>query len=449
MLQTAKTIASDSRKSETVKPKRARSAVRMSEVTDILDGEVRVFRTTHSGDVWQMRMYVPEEKKYIRLSLRTKDKDAALKLARNEYIKFSAKIQSGEKVFSLSAEDFRDRYIEYVKTLVADDQISKGRAGNIRTYTKHYMDFVGSTTKIQNIPHKKFQEYRAFRQKKLSTITMTVVVNESITIKQMYKWGINEGYLPPTYVPDFGKIKVKKNEVRRESFTVKDYMALVNVGKTWFSKVPKDHPNRDEEIYYRRSIQDFILLMGHYGFRTGELVLAQNKHVTLNKKEGTASVFIPAENTKVRTQREVVGKKADVFERRKKYSPFVGPNDYVFTHFRKQAPITKELLYDYYKALIGETKKKHPDFDDSKTLYSLRHFWITLQLLIGKVDVYKIARYAGTSLVQIQKHYDNVKDIQVSKEILAVDFTFTKDNEIELFDPKAFSETMLRKTTDG
>ncbi len=82
MLQTAKTIASDSRKSEAVKPKRMRSAIRMSEVTDILDGEVRVFRTTHSGDVWQMRMYVPEEKKYIRLSLRTKDKDAALKLAR-------------------------------------------------------------------------------------------------------------------------------------------------------------------------------------------------------------------------------------------------------------------------------------------------------------------------------------------------------------------------------
>ena len=89
MLQTAKTIASDNRKSETVKPKRVRSAVRMSEVTDILDGEVRVFRTTHSGDVWQMRMYVPEEKKYIRLSLRTRDKDAALKLARNEYIKCS------------------------------------------------------------------------------------------------------------------------------------------------------------------------------------------------------------------------------------------------------------------------------------------------------------------------------------------------------------------------
>ena len=96
--------------------------------------------------------------------------------------------------------------------------------------------------------------------------------------------------------------------------------------------------------------------------------------------------------------------------------------------------ITKELLYGYYKDLVREVKKKHPDFDDTKTLYSLRHFWITLHLLVGKVDVYKIARYAGTSLNQIQKHYDNVKDAQVSKEIMSVSVHFDKNNEIVLDD---------------
>lgn len=168
-------------------------------------------------------------------------------------------------------------------------------------------------------------------------------------------------------------------------------------------------------------------------------MLVQNKHVRLNEKENTASVYIPAENTKVRNQREVTGRKVDVFLRRRKYVPFKSENDFLFSHFRRSAPITKELLYDYYKALVKEVKKRYPDFDDTKTLYSLRHFWITIQLLIGRVDVYKIARYAGTSLVQIQKHYDNVKDVQVSREILAVDFTFTKDNEVELFDPNAFA----------
>ena len=123
-----------------------------------------------------------------------------------------------------------------------------------------------------------------------------------------------------------------------------------------------------------------------------------------------------------------------------KYSPYTESDDFVFSHYRKKAVVTKEILYDYYKALVGEVKKKHPSFDDTKTLYSLRHFWITIHLLLGKVDVYKIARYAGTSLTQIQKHYDNVKDFQVSKEITAVNFRFDKNNEIELFDPQNFAE---------
>ena len=440
MLRTKKTISSD-RSKVPEKPKRVRAAPRMSEVTEIYDGKIRIFRTTHSGDVWQMQMYVQSEQKYIRKSLKTRDKDSAVRIAQDDFIKYSAKILNGEKIFSLSAKELRDRYLTHVETLVDDSQISRGRANNIKTYTKHYMEFVGSTTKIQNVPQKFFQGYRAFRQRKIASITMTVVVNESITIKQLYKWSINEGLMPPNYLPDFGKINVKKNEVRRESFSVEDYMHLVTVGKNWYTKVPQGHPIRDEEIYYRRSIQDFIVLMGNFGFRTGELLLSKFKHVRINPKDDSATVLIPAENTKVRQQREITGRRGEVFKRRLNYSPHTESDDFVFSHYRKKAVMTKEILYDYYKALVGEVKKKHPSFDDTKTLYSLRHFWITVHLLLGKVDVYKIARYAGTSLTQIQKHYDNVKDFQVSKEIVAVNFRFDKNNEIELFDPQNFTES--------
>ena len=43
--------------------------------------------------------------------------------------------------------------------------------------------------------------------------------------------------------------------------------------------------------------------------------------------------------------------------------------------------------------------------------------YITVHLLLGKVDPYTIAKWAGTSLMQIQKHYDNVNDKQVSKKM--------------------------------
>jgi len=90
--------------------------------------------------------------------------------------------------------------------------------------------------------------------------------------------------------------------------------------------------------------------------------------------------------------------------------------------------MTKDKLYDYFSDLVDEVKEKHTEFDEEKTIYSLRHFWITLQLLAGRVDVYKVARYAGTSLQQIQRHYDNMKDAEVSKEVLSFDMRFDKNN---------------------
>ena len=178
-------------------------------MSDIYDGKVRIFRTTHSGDVYQMRMYIQEEQKYVRKSLKTRDKQLALTIAENEYIRYRAKILSGEKIFSISAEELRTRYLESVEELVTAGQISEGRGRNIKTYTKHWMEFVGKATRIQSIDKKFFQGYRAYRQKKVKDITMTAVVNETITIKQMYRWTVNEGLMPGTYVPDFGKINVQ------------------------------------------------------------------------------------------------------------------------------------------------------------------------------------------------------------------------------------------------
>ena len=97
MLRTKKTISSD-RSKVPEKPKRVRAAPRMSEVTEIYDGKIRIFRTTHSGDVWQMRMYIQNEQKYIRKSLKTRNKDSAVRIAQDDFIKYSAKILNGEKI---------------------------------------------------------------------------------------------------------------------------------------------------------------------------------------------------------------------------------------------------------------------------------------------------------------------------------------------------------------
>jgi integrase len=340
-------------------------------------------------------------------------------------------VKSGQKIFSIPISELREKYLVHVDELTRAGQISKGRQTNIKTYTRRCEEFLGKSTKIANVDRKKFQEYRAFRQKQLKTITMTVVRNESITIKQMYKWAANEGLIAPNYLPDFGLIRVPKQESVRDGYTVKEYKQLTAIASKWYSKVGKNDPNKNEKIFYRKSIRDFVLLMSNYGFRTSELLQVQYKHIE-HKRNGICHIFIPAENTKVRKARLTGAKKSELIRRKIEYSNFTDPEDYLFSKFSKREMMTRTLLYDYFADLVNEVKKHYSDFDETKTLYSLRHFYITWHLMIGKMNVYDLAKIAGTSLKQIQDHYDHVIQSHKIDELISHASRSRIDNEYQL-----------------
>ena len=65
---------------------------------------------------------------------------------------------------------------------------------------------------------------------------MTVVQNESITVKQMYKWAVKKKYISANYVPDYGEIRVNKNEVKRKGYSVTNYDKIVKFAKGWWRR---------------------------------------------------------------------------------------------------------------------------------------------------------------------------------------------------------------------
>ena len=66
---------------------------------EILGGKSKVFRVPNSGDVWQFQMWIPEEKKYLRKSLRTKDLETAKSRAEELYLQTYSDVSSGRKIF--------------------------------------------------------------------------------------------------------------------------------------------------------------------------------------------------------------------------------------------------------------------------------------------------------------------------------------------------------------
>ena len=56
------------------------------DIHEILGGKAQIFRVAQSGDVWQFKMWITAEQKYLRKSLRTKDFDTALIRAEAKYL---------------------------------------------------------------------------------------------------------------------------------------------------------------------------------------------------------------------------------------------------------------------------------------------------------------------------------------------------------------------------
>ena len=53
---------------------------------EILGGKAKVFRVPPSGDVYQFQMWIPEGKKTLRKSLKTKEFDTAVKRGEELYL---------------------------------------------------------------------------------------------------------------------------------------------------------------------------------------------------------------------------------------------------------------------------------------------------------------------------------------------------------------------------
>jgi len=130
-----------------------------SEEHDILDGDVKLFRTKASGDVWQMRYLVRKEGKYFRKSTRERDLEKAKEVAKENYYSIMGMMQTGRKIFSLTARELVDLYLQHQQRRVDDGHITQGRWETIKTQTKQFLRFVGENTSVASIDDKKYRQY--------------------------------------------------------------------------------------------------------------------------------------------------------------------------------------------------------------------------------------------------------------------------------------------------
>ena len=395
----------------------------------IFGGKAQVLRFRHCGDAWYFRMWIHSEKKFVQHSLKTKDYQLALETAEKDFIRFQAKVQEGEKIFSFSASELVDEFLRHLKEhFVASNQLSQGRFSNVKIHLNHYLDFIGRDEPVQNIKRDRFRDYVMFRRRENRDMNLGTIRNEQITIRSMYKWALEMGHITISAMPVFLKMKIPVDEGKREGIDLLEYRRLVTVSKNWHKMAP-DAAKRGEHWYYRRLLHDLIIVMANFGFRTGEARNLRWEDVQVFEDK-TAKVFIRAENTKVREKRMVISRRGDVFDRIRSYSKYTQPKDFIFSAFWKNRQWNSQMIYRTFRSLVKEVREKYgEEFDAERVLYGLRHLFITIKLR-GGVTPWAVAHMTGTSPRQITATYNDVTDEQVSRMLLAVNVSFDKEGNL-------------------
>ena len=106
------------------------------------------------------------------------------------------------------------------------------------------------------------------------------------------------------------------------------------------------------------------------------------------------------------------------YQRLRQRYPDIGGEDYIFLpHYTNRATAAR-IFACQFNVLLDETGLKHdPVTDTERSVYCLRHTAICMRIILshGKVNIFNLAKNAGTSVEQIERFY--AKHLPLSREM--------------------------------
>ena len=379
----------------------------------LLGGKGEIYRMSRSSAVYQCRIWVPSERKYVRKSLKTTDYETAKLRGEELILKVLGDVAQGKKLFGISLGELVDKFLEYERERVAKGVITEGRLTTIQSQCRALLRTKPRSIKIAELDEYSFHDWMLMRRKDNPSITPATVRNETATIGRIFEFASKKGY---SHFPkmEFDRIRISRADVgRRDTFTIEEYEEMVKFLRTFTSK---KHCPDNEERTERQKVRDYILTLSNTLMRTGELrqlrwgdVLGyEDRTDETGKKVCVVNLRIRKETSKVRRPRTIFVRGGEYIKRLKTYSPFTEPNDLLFTNKTGTHPLGTRELYKHWDTVMkGIGIEDHSE--RKLSYYSLRHFGITMRLKSG-VPIADVAAIAGTSVAHIETHYRHIDD---------------------------------------
>jgi len=354
----------------------------------ILGGKVHLYQRDNSR-FWQCSSFLGGKNR--RTSTKTESLSKAKDIAEDWYLELRGKQKSGElhgeKTFADAAIKFMGEY-EILTEGERNERWVQDHYRRIRKYLNPYFGKMG----LSQVTAGAVQEYRVSRMEKKEgkkTPSRSTLHHETVTLRQVLKTAIRHGWLAS--LPDVSTpYRASGKVVHRAWFSPDEYKKLYQATRRNIKLAQsKRHKTLAEQLH------DKILFMANTGIRPDEANWLEYRDIEIVEDDATGETILEIE---VRGKRGVGYCKST--------TGAVRPFERMIE--RNQPELTDRLFpVDHKKQfnrILEEEGLKVDRQGNRRTLYSLRHSYISFRLLEG-ADIYQIAKNCRTSVEMIEKHY--------------------------------------------
>ncbi|GAC13731.1 tyrosine-type recombinase/integrase [Aliiglaciecola lipolytica] len=414
-----------------------------------------------NSERWYVRFRFEQDTKWRTKSTKKKDKDEAIAMAHRIYLDQEIRFEAGTLIESKRFKHIADNVIDKLEAefamkqalrskqvppeklvdyIEANDRIGSKRQDNdpvfhdySRALKNYHIPYFGKKY-ITNVDQEAISEFDEWRANKLGRKpASSTLQTHNAALQLVFKEAIERRWMIAAQVP----VLSSKGEsgTRRAAFSEEEYEVVL---EGIYESESNAHTEKTRQI--RELLYDYCEIAVNTGIRPGtEMEAITWGDIELRSQNEKAQFFIhvrKGKTTKHTGTRKVVCKK-DVIGaliRLRKRFPNRKPTDILMRLASGES--TPQLSKAFEKVLQRENLKQSPM--GPRTLYSLRHTYITWQLLNGQtMDV--IAKQCGTSVAMIEQHYSHVKPEMFAVALSGV--TFDKE--------KPLPKSKKRQTVDS
>lgn len=345
------------------------------------------------------------------------NKEQAIAMVHRIFMDFEIRAETNTLVQSRHFKDVAEKTIENMQSELlhgGGKVIYKDYIGILRKYHIPYFD----RTYITSIDQNKIRDFDKWRIEELKRIpAKSTLQNHNAALQMVFKEAIERKWMISMQVPVLNSNGTSSQ--RRASFSQEEYDAVLHL---------EQNSRKEKTRQIREMLLDYMEFAIHTGIHPGTEMEGLTWGDIKMQSDGKDVVFFitvtKGKTTKFTGTREIVCRD-DIFstisDLRDRF-PIRKPTDKLFR--LADGTTTKELGATFDKAL-NDTELKQ-SAHGVRTLYSLRHSYITWQLMTGDVGMEILAKQCGTSVQMIEQHYSHVVPKMFTKELSGVDIGTTK-----------------------